>query len=324
MAQRAALLFSPSFSSCPTKLFFLLLLALPGLSLSAQDRSNPFEIRTRLPDPAGAPAAVSAPAERPDYSPFDIRRTSAGPLLSASPLAPAAAQNGAARNVPLVVQPTDPNQGRGSILTIQLLLLLMVTSLWVLFGNLLRQVLRGTVNDSLMTQVYTRRSGGEETALWLCYVFFFLSTGFFLYRVAVYYDVSLGLGIWGSWGTYSLVVAAAVGLRHWVLFVFARLFPVRKEVSRYAFVMMVFSILAGLLLVPINLASSYAPEAYRPVFLYGGVALLAGVYLFHLLRGWLIAGRMLATRPAHILLYICAVEVAPLLLIYRYLDSVLQ
>ncbi len=86
---------------------------------------------------------------------------------------------------------------------------------------------------------------------------------------------------------------------------------------------MVFSILAGLILVPVNLLASYAPEAYRGFFLYAGLGSLTLLYGLHLLRGLFIANRYLGSRPVHILLYICTIEIAPLLLIYRYLRNTL-
>ncbi len=174
-----------------------------------------------------------------------------------------------------------------------------------------------------MNQLYTRRSGGELGALWACYIYFFFSAGFFIYLLATRFDISLGTGIWASWLTYSLVVAAAVGIKNLVLLFYARLFPVRREVNRYAFTLMVFAILAGLFITPVNLLISYAPPEWRTTFLYGGLALVVGVYLLHLFRGVFIANRLATSRPVHILLYICTIEIAPLLLIYRYLSDML-
>ncbi|NJC27670.1 DUF4271 domain-containing protein [Neolewinella antarctica] len=309
-----------------TTLIFLVLVLIQT-ALPAQDRSNPFEITTRLPTAAGMAGTEKPPAGRPNYSPFDVRPEATNAPLLPNLLAPATAPppgaTGLSQSGPLVIQSTDPNKGKGSILAIQLLLLVAMASLWVLFGGLLRQCIRGTVNDSLMNQIYTRRSGGEETALWICYLFFFLVAGFFLYLFAVSQSISLNRGIWSSWLTYALIVAGAVGLKQWIIWVLGRLFPVRKEISRYAFVLMVFSILAGLVLVPINLGTSYAPEALRPWFLYGGLAVGALIYLFHLARGLLIAAPLVGARPVHIILYICTVEIAPLLLLYRYLSNTL-
>jgi len=202
-----------------------------------------------------------------------------------------------------------------------LILLVTLAVIWVLYGKLFRQCLRATSNSSVMKQLYTRRSGGELSALWVGYLFFNAALGFFLYLMAVRFDAALEQGIWRNWLLFTLIVAGLTGLKQWLLWCYARLFPVRKEVSYYAFIVMVFCILTGLFLVPVNLLVSYAPAGWQSTFLYGGAALLITVYVFHLLRGGLIAREYVFQRPVHIMLYICAVEIAPLLLIYRYLSD---
>ena len=289
-------------------LFCLLLLCLlPVVAPGQPPAANPFEITARLPEP---PPPVGDAATATPANPFDLRREQ-----------PAAARGPAAASAPIVVQPTDPAAGRGSLLTVHLVLLFLLAALWVSFPTLLRQCLAGTLNDNLMSQLYRNRSGGQLGALWVCHLFFFLAAGCYGYLFAVHHDVSLRMGVWPSFLTYALVVSAAVGLKHLVLGFFARLFPVRREVGRYAFVLMVFSILAGIFLVPVNLLVSYAPPEWRMTFLYAGLVVLGVVYLLHLMRGLFIANRHLGQRPLHVLLYICAIEIAPLLLVYRYLSD---
>ena len=299
----------------------------PGF-VGAQDRGNPFEITSRLPQIPGPADTVNAR----QLGPFDIRRPADG-RSSPPPPAPAfRAQNEPGPGArpgsvnasgPLVIQSADPNKDQGAILAIQLLLLVGLAAIWVLFGDLLRQAFRGVFNEAMMNQVYTRRSGGEMTALWICYLFAFLTGGLFLLLVTRRYGLRLPMGIWPSWFSFTLLVAGAVGLKQWVIWAMGRLFSLRKEVGRYAFVLMVFSILGGILLVPINLGLSYAPAGARVSVLYGGLGLLLLCYFLHLLRGLLIAGPYVATRPVHILLYICAIEIAPVLLLYRYLSNAL-
>ncbi len=208
---------------------------------------------------------------------------------------------------------------RESVVFIHLLLLLMLASLWVLFRNLLLQCFTATLNDNMMTQLYRRRSGGQISALWLCYLLFLLSAGFYLYLFLTQYEIAFPGGIWLSWLICSLVVASLVGLKFFVLLVLGRIFPLRRELSRYTFVLMVFSILTGLFLVPVNLLVSYAPESLRHYFLLAGAVLLVLIYLVHMVRGLFIANHYVGSRPLHFLLYICTVEIAPLLLVYRYL-----
>ena len=293
-------------------LLLLLLFMLLSPGLPAQDRSNPFEITSRLP----AEGQTLAPGVR--YSPFDVRPAGTSPASSTG-TAPAAAP--ARSTGPIVIQAADPNVGKASLLAINLILLLLLAVIWVLYGKLYRQCLRATVNASVMKQLYTRRSEGELSALWIGYLFFNLTLGFFLYLLATRFDAALGQGIWKNWLLFTIVVAGFTGLKQWLLWIFARLFPIRKEVSYYAFVVMVFCILTGIFLVPANLLVSYAPPGWQTLFLYGAAALLLVLYGFHLLRGGLIAREYVFKRPVHIMLYICAVEIAPLLLIYRYLNA---
>lgn len=294
------------------RLLVILLLLLIAPSLGAQDRSNPFEITSRLPRDGQtlAPGKV--------YSPFDIRPTATS-TASLTSTAPAAAPGKIAG--PIVIQTLDPTTGKASLLAINMILLLILAVIWVLYGPLYRQCMRATVNSSVMKQLYTRRSGGELSALWIGYVFFNLALGFFLYLLASRFDAALGQGIWNNWLLFTIIVAGFTGMKQWLLWIFARLFPVRKEVSYYAFVVMVFCILTGIFLVPANLLVSYAPQAWQAVFVYGAAALLIGLYGFHLLRGGVIARQFVFQRPVHIMLYICAIEIAPLLLIYRYLNA---
>ena len=273
-----------------------------AVALPAQDGSNPFELTDRLtPEAAAPPADTSA-------NPFELRREEEAEELPV--VRPAA-------------EPQSPGTGRSqSIVFIHLLLVLLVTSLWVLFRDLLRQCMRAIANDNVMTQLYRRRSGGQISALWMCYLFFLLSAGFFLYLVSLEYGLELPIsGVWTSWLTFTLLVMGAVGFKLVLLTLVGRIYPLRKELSRYTFVLMVFSILVGVLLVPINLLISYAPESFRSSFLIGGVIVLAIVYLLHLVRGLFIANYYVGSRPLHFLLYICTIEIAPLLLVYRYLSD---
>lgn len=273
-----------------------------GAALPGQPGANPFELDDRL---------VVAARDTTD-NPFDLYP--AGAATEPEEESPAATMGDAT---------TTPGGGDESVIFIHLLLLVMVTSLWVLFRDLLKQCMTATLNDNVMTQLFRRRSGGQISALWLCYLFFLLSAGFYLYLLASAYSLPLPGGVWTGWLVTSLVVAGVVGLKFFVLLLLGRIFPLRKELSRYTFVLMVFSILSGVVLVPLNLLASYAPPDYRNVFLLAGAGLLGLIYLVHLVRGLFIANHYVGSRPLHFLLYICTIEIAPLLLVYRYFTSVL-
>ena len=257
--------------------------------------------------PAQAGAANVAPGDT-SANPFDLYPTRPEPVRVLPPAVESP-----------VAAPVAAGGGADSAVFIHLLLLLMLASLWVLFRNLLQQCFTAILNDNMMTQLYRRRSGGQISALWFCYLLFLLAAGFYLYLLLAHFGRAPGEGVWTGWLLCAMLTASLVGLKFFVLLLLGRVFPLRRELSRYTFVLMVFSILAGIVLVPLNLLVSYAPEAFRSFFLYAGGGLLVLIYLLHLIRGLFIANHYVGSRPLHFLLYICAIEIAPLLLVYRYL-----
>ncbi len=285
-------------------LLFCWLIVLPTC-LPGQTSGNPFELTDRL----SAAGAGARPADSTG-NPFEVYRDPVRTLPDR-------------RSGPVAVVPDEPEAPGGSIVFIHLLLLITLASLWVLFRDLLNQCFSSIFNENVMTQLYRRRSGGQVGALILCYFFFLLSAGFFIYLFSLRFGIHLSMGPWGSWLTFTLIVMAATGLKFVVLFLLGRVYPLRKELSHYVFAVMVFSIIAGLALVPLNLLISYAPLPLRPYFLYGGSGLLLLVYFLHLLRGLFIANRYVGSRPLHFLLYLCSIEIAPILLVYRYLYNTL-
>jgi len=290
-------------------LIAFLLLTTP---LVAQAKGNPFELTERLPKTA---LTAQSPQEATG-NPFDLVLTQ--PNNTGSSLSSKARTN---QQGPLVIQSIDPNKGKGTILGIQIGLLLTLAGLWLLFGNLLRQCFRGTINEALMNQLYSRRSGGELGALWACYLFSFLSIGFFLHLLTTHFNVGIGLSVIASWLTYALVIAAILGLKQFVLGIYARLFPVRKDIGRYIFTVMVFTIITGVIIAPINLLVTYAPESWRSLFFKVGLLSLTLLYVVHLLRGLLNSTRLALSRPVHFLLYICAIEIIPMLMLYRFVSD---
>lgn len=72
----------------------------------------------------------------------------------------------------------------------------------------------------------------------------------------------------------------------------------------------------GLFLVPVVLALAFVPSGLSIIVLWGGIVLVAGLYLLRLSRGlkiFMAAGVL----KIHLLLYLCTLEIVPLLVCYR-------
>jgi hypothetical protein len=74
-----------------------------------------------------------------------------------------------------------------------------------------------------------------------------------------------------------------------------------------------------LALLPINIFIAYSPESLKEIFIYCAFGIIALVYLVRSLRSLSVASPFLMTDQFHFLLYLCAVEIAPIMILVKFL-----
>ncbi len=196
-------------------------------------------------------------------------------------------------------------------------MLLLLTLLMTLMRNLVLKAYRGFINDNLLSQFHRDQEGRGSLPLYLLYGMFFINAGLFLFFVIQYFHVSLHPNLWIQFLYCLAAVVAAFLLKHLLLNSIGFIFPVGKEVRRYNFLIIIFSFIIGLFLAPVNLLLAYGPEDYAYYALYGAFGLIVLIYLFRALRALLIANQFLLFHRIHFLLYICTVEIAPILILIK-------
>ena len=202
------------------------------------------------------------------------------------------------------------NQNVLFIITVLILLLLAV--LLAVDRSMINKAYRGIANDNFLRFLF-REYKSMPWLYWTFYIYFFINCGLFLYLLSSYYG-------WTQ-SNFSILVVAVVMIaiiylvKHFSLMVLSRSFPVEKETQLYSFVTMLINILLGIVLTPLNLIASYAPEPFVKWALLLGVGIVIGLYLFRQLKGLFISGRFLHSYRFHFFLYLCTAEIAPLLII---------
>lgn len=296
-------------------LCLLVLMAAGGAAgLTAQPPVNPFEIKERLPDVEAAVVDTLAENEATTSStnPFDLRQV---PATRQQPTVEASDQR------PLLVRrdnEPDVLDARGRTLGIHVLLLFITALLWIFFRPVLAKCYQALFNDGLLSQLYRQRENGQVGIFLFSYLLFFLSGGFFCYLLGQTFDLLPSDQPWQYWVYYSLVLAGLVTCKHLLLSFLAWLFPIERDLGTYNFAIMVFGIMIGMLLVPLNLLISYAPAEHTLSVAKLSLLVVGSIYLLRSFRGLLLANNYLTTSVLHFILYICTVEIAPLLVIYRY------
>lgn len=280
-------------------LVFLLFFSL----LQAQKSKNPFDLMPRL-DPSELIRDTADTEEIIPGNPFDIVSTPVPERTKRQIKKKKKAE-------------TKENQYRQFIFAVVMVLLVILTLLMTLFRSLFRRVYRAFINDNMLNQLYREQEASGNLAFLILYANFLLNLGFFVFLLTKEFGVSTTVGhFW--WLLYCIIgVSGLVVLKHLILQLLGAIFPIQKEISVYNFTIIIFGIVIGLILVPVNVFMAYGPENLIPAIIYSTFVVVILIYLFRSLRGLFIANKFLVFHKFHFLLYICTVEIGPILILTK-------
>jgi len=149
--------------------------------------------------------------------------------------------------------------------------------------------------------------------------FFYLSLAFYLSLLLTRRGLDLAGGYWSLWAWLLIGLMLMYGVKWIGLQVSAWIFGQRELGEDYLFLVFTVNKMMGLLLLPSVIAMAFA-DGWVYALLFGVSLLLIGGLLLY--RGYLtyrVVRRQAALSPFHYFLYWLGFEVAPLLVLYRFL-----
>jgi len=149
------------------------------------------------------------------------------------------------------------------------------------------------------------------------YVLFFLSGGLFLFMTMRQFGTNVFSNEGLNLGFSVFALAAIVLLKLLVLSTLAVIFPFRKELEMWNYYIGISYGMLGILLIPCVLILSFVPPQFSKVIWYGFLILLGLFFLHRTFRGLGIATNYPGFSKLHLLLYFCAIEIAPALVVIK-------
>ena len=292
-----------------------------SIQKAAAAANSAFNIGTSKPTDSTAiaapiPTAPEVPMLQKSDNPFDILRS--GDAVSLPTSSTDSTQN-------VVQQPsaTMPSLLEPSVYSKNFLFWVFLVSL-ILMAFVVANARAAIANayaaissDSALRQIYKEPIGWGSVAYLALYILFWLNLAIFIYLLLAHYGVP---SQYGKLTTF-MICLGGVGLiymvRHLVLYIISKVFPIEKEVRTYNFIILTVGILLGLILMPLNIFIAYAPNSLSQLFIYAAYAAILLAYLVRSLRGLTVASPFLIDNKFHFLLYLCTVEFAPLLILVK-------
>ena len=287
-------------------IFVLMFLLLPVLG-GSQDAGNPFELIQRLPKTSLITAGAALLS-----NPFDVmehRAPSASELVT---------ENETEIFNPFSVLPTGGELPNSVLFTVLICIFGMLTFSVAANRNAVGKAWAGFLNDNSLNQAQREASGiVGSTPYYMLYVNFLLNAGVFVFLITRIFQDQKFNNLWFL--LFCMAGAIVIFLfKHVMINGVSYLFSKEQETSRYNFLIIIFNCVLGLFLVPFNLLIAFSAKGeYQLLLVFWMLGLVTIFYAYRALRSISIGSKNLSSSPFHFLLYLCTVEIAPVLLLVK-------
>ena len=198
-----------------------------------------------------------------------------------------------------------------------------LTYLRVFYRKNFFQIISACFNNNLTNQIVRDENLLMQRASVMLNVTFSIIAASYIYLVSVHYEWSLdGIGTgFIRFVFLALIVSAAFTLKFFLLRFCAYLFNLGREMSTYIFNIFIINNLLGIALVPIVALILFGNLIDSTVLIIAAVSIIGIAWLYRIGRGILIAARYPDFSPVYLFLYLCALEIAPLLVLVKLVSK---
>lgn len=181
--------------------------------------------------------------------------------------------------------------------------------------------LKAYFNINLSQQLFREQENTISLSMLIQTVNYFLTTTIMIYLITDYFfkiDNAISLKIATIIFLFVLIIyfLKYIGYRF-----ISNIFPFSDEVDLFRFNFFLNQKLIGIILIPFIYAATYIPNPYSLYFLVITVALFILSIIIRSFKGIVIGAAFLQKHTFHFLLYICTFEIAPVLILIKWLQT---
>lgn len=150
-------------------------------------------------------------------------------------------------------------------------------------------------------------------------ILFVSTSGMFLAFVAKYYNIMPAQNLWLLGGYGCLLVMGIYLGKYIILKIVGWIFNVSNATDTYIFIIFMVNKMVGIFLVPVLILMAFPYGRFLPVVITLAFIMLALALVYRFIISYKPIRNEIKVSRFHFFIYLCAFEVAPLLLIYKVL-----
>jgi hypothetical protein len=205
------------------------------------------------------------------------------------------------------------------LFTIFILVIALLAYLRTNYRKYFHQISSAFLNSNLASQIVRDENVLVQRASALLSVVFNLTAALLLYLISIHYGWTMdGIGTgFIRFMIFALLVSAVYAGKFVLLKFFGWLFGLQREMSAYIFNVFLINNVLGIFLLPVIALLAFSGYMNAGWVFVLCISIIAMAYVYRVVRGFIIALSGGTHTPAYLFLYICALEIAPLLVLIK-------
>lgn len=181
----------------------------------------------------------------------------------------------------------------------------------------INNIYKSFMSHNMLVLLHREKGNLRSLPYLLLYLLYCLTGGTFLFLVSKYMGMQFFENNFLSLLTNVGIVSGFYLVKHVVLALLSSIFPFSKEMNLYAFTIAVFNQTLGIILIPFIAFIAFDQSNVGTSILYISFIVISLVYLYRAVRALIIGRQYISFHKFHFFVYLCAVELAPLLIIIK-------
>lgn len=218
-----------------------------------------------------------------------------------------------------------PRQEAQTDWMVMVILLSFFSIAWVRFyyDNFLVVTLNSTTNSQVADKMFRERNTLTARVSFVLNTVFIINSALFICQILHHFKLQI-FNFSELTGFFIILLAIVVAhlIKYLVYKIFGFLFMIDKLISIFIHNLFVYNKTLGLALIPVVTAIPFLEERFRSIAIYIGVICFILTYCAQIIRGLKI---ILYNNiyKYYLILYLCALEILPLLVVYKFVLSLL-
>lgn len=201
-------------------------------------------------------------------------------------------------------------------------LLFLLGILRIAFGKYFQDLFRLVFRNTSFRQKQLREQMQQTPLASLLMNFFFVLTGgVYVSLLLHHYERVPRNSFWTLTGLCVAALAMLYLLKFLVLKLAGWIFAVQEGMETYSFIVFTVNKILGLALLPAVVLIAFTAQPVLDFAITISWILIAGLFIFRYFLAWTAVAREVKVSRFHFFLYLCAFEIAPLLIIYKALSG---